>query len=133
MPGQQHSQPTPTSLCRGCMRVFGVICQLHYWQLGRGSFTCHRGNTGVERTPNKSQHRKLTLEKKILQLHLPGFELATFRSRVWHSCQQAIPAPYLCFVYLKSVLCIPLCVMSLIINVTFVDRCCFPSFVDSLY
>ena len=30
-----------------------------------GSLTCHCGNTGVERTPNKSQHRKLTLEKKI--------------------------------------------------------------------
>ena len=30
-----------------------------------GSFTCHCGNTGAEQTPNKSQHRKLTLEKKI--------------------------------------------------------------------
>ena len=29
-----------------------------------GSFTCHCGNTGVERTPNMSQHTKLTLEKK---------------------------------------------------------------------
>ena len=47
-----------------------------------GSFTCHCGNTGVERTPNKSKHTKLTREKKILQPLLPGFELATFRSRV---------------------------------------------------
>ena len=31
-----------------------------------GSFTCRCGNTGVERRPNKSQHTKLTLEKKIL-------------------------------------------------------------------
>ena len=30
-----------------------------------GPFACHCGNTGVERTPNKSQHRNLTLEKKI--------------------------------------------------------------------
>ena len=30
-----------------------------------GSFACHCGNTGVERTPNKTQHTKLTLEKKI--------------------------------------------------------------------
>ena len=43
-----------------------------------GSFACHCGNTGVERTPNESQHTKLTLEKKILLSLLPGFELATF-------------------------------------------------------
>ena len=50
-----------------------------------GSFTCHCGNTGVERTPNKSQHTKLTPEKNILPPFLPGFELATFRSRVRRS------------------------------------------------
>ena len=65
---QRHSQPNPTSL----------------W----GSFTCHCGNTEVERTPNKSQHTELTLEKKILPPLLPGLELAAFRSRV----QQASPA-----------------------------------------
>ena len=59
-----------------------------------GSFTCHCGNTGMERTPNKSQHTKLTLEKKILWLLLPGFELATFLSWVRHSNQQTIPAPH---------------------------------------
>ena len=58
-----------------------------------GSFTCHCGNTRVERTPNKSQHTKLTLEKKILPPLLPGFELATFQSWVRCSYQQAIPAP----------------------------------------
>ena len=51
------------------------------------------GNKGVERTQNKSQHAKLTLEKNILPLLLPGFELATFRSQVRRSNQQAIPAP----------------------------------------
>ena len=56
-----------------------------------GSFTCHCGNTGMERTPNKSQHTKLTLEKKILPPLLPVFELATCRSRVRRSNQQAIP------------------------------------------
>ena len=56
-----------------------------------GSFTCHCGNTEVERTLNKSQHRKSTLEKKILPPLLPGFELATFRLRVRRSYQQAIP------------------------------------------
>ena len=47
----------------------------------------------VERTPNKSQHTKLTLEKNILPPLLQGFELATFCSRVRRSDQQAIPAP----------------------------------------
>ena len=46
----------------------------------------------VERTPNKSQHTKLTLEKKILPPLLPGFDLASFRSRVRRSNQQAISA-----------------------------------------
>ena len=55
--------------------------------------TCHCGTTGVEQTPNKSQHRKLTLEKKILPPLLPGFELETFRSRFWRSNQQALTAP----------------------------------------
>ena len=57
-------------------------------------FTRHCSNTGVERKPNKCQHTKLTLEKKILPLLLPGFELAIFRSRVRRSIQQAIPAKY---------------------------------------
>ena len=47
----------------------------------------------MEQTPNKSQHTELTLEQKILPPLLPGFELATFRSRVRRSNQQAIPAP----------------------------------------
>ena len=51
----------------------------------------HCGSTGVERTPNYSQHTKLSLEKKILPPLLPGFELATLRSRVRRSYQQAIP------------------------------------------
>ena len=56
------------------------------------SFTCHCGNTGLELTPDKSQHTKLTLEKKILPPLLLGFELETFRSRSRRSNQQAIPA-----------------------------------------
>ena len=53
----------------------------------------HCGNTGVERTPNKRQHRKFILEKKLLPPILPGFELAPFRSQVRRSYQQAIPTP----------------------------------------
>ena len=36
----------------------------------------------MERTPNKNQLTKFTLEKKILLPFLLGLELATFRSRV---------------------------------------------------
>ena len=50
-----------------------------------GSFTCHCSNIGVEGTPNKSQYIKLTVDKKILPSFLPGFEPATFWSRVWCS------------------------------------------------
>ena len=49
----------------------------------------------MERTPTNSQHTKLTLEKKILPPLLPGFELATFRSQVRRSNQQAIAASWL--------------------------------------
>ena len=48
---------------------------------------------GLERASNKSQHTKLTLETKNLPPLLPGFELATFRSRVRRAYQQAIPVP----------------------------------------
>ena len=61
-----------------------VTCHLHFGKM-TGSFTSHCGNTGVEQTPNKSQHTKLTLKKKILLPLLPGFELATFQSQVWRS------------------------------------------------
>ena len=57
-----------------------------------GSFPYHCGNTGVERTPNKSQHTKLSLEKKILPPLLPGLGFATFWSWVWRPYQQALPA-----------------------------------------
>ena len=42
---------------------------------------------------NKSQHRKSTLEKKILPPFQQGFETATFQSRVRCSNHWAIPAP----------------------------------------
>ena len=46
---------------------------------------------------NKSQHIKLTLEKKILLPLLQGFEPATFQSWVWHSNHWTIPAPMLIY------------------------------------
>ena len=61
MPGQQHSQLTPTSLGQGCMHV----------------------NSEMEHALNDSQHTKLPLEKKIFLPLLLGFEFATFWSWVW--------------------------------------------------
>ena len=51
---------------------------------------------GVEWTLNKSQHTKLNLEKKILTLLLPGFELATFQLQVQHCTNKLsrLPATY---------------------------------------
>ena len=58
-----------------------------------GSFTCYCSNMGVDGYQNKSQHRKLTLEKKILPPLQQGFEPATFWSRVRRSNHSTIPAP----------------------------------------
>ena len=41
----------------------------------------------------KSQHRKMTMEKKLLPPLLQGFEPATFQSRVRRSNHGAIPSP----------------------------------------
>ena len=91
LPGQRHSRPLRLRWVKGiCVFRFNLPSAL----LAEcpGSFTCHCGNTGVERTPNKSQHTRLTLEKKILPPLLPVLELTTFRSRVRRSNQQATPA-----------------------------------------
>ena len=93
MPAQRHSQPTPTSLVKG-VNVFR--CNLPPALLAEwpGSLTWRCGHTGVERTLEKSQYTKLTLEKKILPPLLPGFELATLWSRVLRSYQLVIPVPF---------------------------------------
>ena len=79
MPGQRHSQPTPTLLRQGC-GFFGVTCHLHFWQNDRGLLPATVVTQGVEWTPSKSQYRTVFLEKKILPLLLPGFKCTTFRS-----------------------------------------------------
>ena len=87
----QHGQPTPISMGQGCMRVeVCVPCHLRFWQKERpGSFTCHCGNR-VKHTPNKSQHRKLTLEGKKKS------PAGTRTRNLWNTdpalCRRAIPA-----------------------------------------
>ena len=92
MPGQQHIV-SPLRL-RWVENVRVFRCKLPPAHLAEwpGYFTCYCGDTGVERTPNKSQHTQLTMEKKILHSFLPRLELATFRSRVRRSYRQAFTA-----------------------------------------
>ena len=61
-----------------------------------GSFMCYCGNRGGTNT-KMSQHRKSTLEKKILSQLQQGFKPTTFQSRVQHSNHWAIPTPILFF------------------------------------
>ena len=70
-----------------------VTCHLHFWQNDRSLLRATAVTQGWNRYQNKSQHRKLTLEKKILPPLLKGFEPATFRSRVQHSNHWAILTP----------------------------------------
>ena len=68
-----------------------VTCHLRFWQNDRGLLRATAVTRGWNGYRNKSQHRKLTLEKKILPQQ--RFEPATFRSRVRRSNHWAILAP----------------------------------------
>ena len=71
-----------------------VTCHLRFWQDDRGLLRATAVTRGWNGYRNKSQHRKFTLEKKILPPLQQGFEPATFRSRVRRSNHWAIPALY---------------------------------------
>ena len=62
-----------------------VTCHLHFWQNDRDLLHATAVTRGWNGYRNKSQHRKLTLEKKTLPPPLQGFEPATFQSWVWRS------------------------------------------------
>ena len=69
-----------------------VTCHLHFWGNNRDLLRA----TAVTRKKNgyrnkKSEHRKLTLEKKILPPLLRGLELRIFRSRVRRSNHWTYP------------------------------------------
>ena len=70
-----------------------VTCHLHFWQNDRGPLRATVVTRGWNGYRNKIQHRKLTLEKKILPPLLQGFEPVTFRSRVRRSNHWAISVP----------------------------------------
>ena len=70
-----------------------VTCHLHFWQNDRDFLRATVVTRGWNGYRNKSQHRKSTLEKKILPPFQQGFEPAAFQSRVRCSNHWAIPAP----------------------------------------
>ena len=80
-----------------------VTCHLHFWQNDWGLLRATAVTRGWNGYWNKSQHRKLTPERKILPPLLQGFEPMTFRSWVQRSNHWAIPAPPSCvFFFLKT-------------------------------
>ena len=68
-----------------------VTCHLHFWQNDRDLLRATAVTRGWNGYRNESQHRKSTLEKKILPPFQQGFEPATFQSRVRRSNHWAIP------------------------------------------
>ena len=70
-----------------------VTCHLHFWQYDRDFLRATVVTRGWNGYRSKSQHRKSTLEKKILPPFQQGFEPATFQSPVRRSNHWAIPAP----------------------------------------
>ena len=84
-----------------------VTCHLHFWQNDRDLLRATVVTWGWNGYRNKSQHKKLTLEKKILPPLQQGFEPVTFQSRVQRSNQWAIPAPVTHLWYLDCTSIIP--------------------------
>ena len=85
--------PSSEATCMGCACGLSVTCHLYVWQNGFDllrATSLTRGRNGYR---NKSQHRKLTVEKKIIPPLQQGFEPATFRTQVRRSDHWAIPAP----------------------------------------
>ena len=76
-----------------------VTFHLHIWQNDCHCLRAAAVTQGWNGYWNKSQHRKLTLEKKILLPLLPGLEPTTFQSWVWHSNHWTIHGPPVAQVY----------------------------------
>ena len=79
-----------------------VTCHLHFWQNDRDFLRATVVTRGWNGYRNKSQHRKSTLEKKILPPFQQGFEPATFQSRVRCSNHWAILHAWPIFIYIYN-------------------------------
>ena len=86
-------QPCTMSLHAKPHTCLAVTCHLHFWQNDRDLLHATAVTRGWNGYRNQSQHRKSTLEKKILPPLLQGFEPGTFQSRVRRSNHWAIPVP----------------------------------------
>ena len=87
-----HFMQSHTRKVYACL---AVTCHLHFWQHDRDLLCATAVTRGWNGYRNKSQHRKSTLEKKILPPLLQGFEPASFQSQVRCSNHWAIPTPVL--------------------------------------
>ena len=76
-----------------CVLSCDLLPNCDLWQNEREFLRATTETRGCNGYRNKSQHRKSTLEKKIIPLLLRGFEPTTFQSRVLRSSHLAIPAP----------------------------------------
>ena len=70
-----------------------MFCYLHVWQNDRNLLRATAVTLGWNGYRNKSQHRKLTSNKKIIPPLQPGLEPTTFRSRVRRSTTEVSPLP----------------------------------------
>ena len=92
IPGQ-HNQPTLTLFGRRSSWLVGsrvyaclaVTCHLYFWQNDKGLLCAPVVTQGWNRYWSKSQHRKLTLEKKGLPFLLSVIKPAAFWSQVRRS------------------------------------------------
>ena len=78
---------------RNVYACLAVTCHLYFGQNDRDLLRATAVTRGWNGYRNKSQHRKSTLEKKILPPFQQGFEPATFHSRVRRSNHWTIPDP----------------------------------------
>ena len=82
-----------TVLYKSDHQCLAVTCHMHFWQNDRDLLCATAVTRGQNRYPNKSQHRKLTLNKKIPPPLLPGLEPAILQSRVPRSTTKPSPLP----------------------------------------
>ena len=104
-----HTTMLHVTSCKATCKVtayvcLAVTCHLHFWQHDRDLLRATAVTQGWKGYWNKSLHRKLTLEKKILPQLLQGLKPATFQSWIQRSNHWAIPTPCVILVYF-SVVC----------------------------
>ena len=88
-----HHHFMQSHICR-MHASLAVNCPLHFWQNDCDLLNATVVTQGWNGCWNKGQHWKMTLEKKIILLLLPGLKPATFQLQVQHSNHWAIPVVF---------------------------------------